>query len=270
MTAVALTIAGSDSCGGAGIQADLKTFAAFGVYGASVVSAVTAQNTLWVRAIHPIPPDVIGAQIDAVLEDIDVSAIKIGMLGTAVAVEAVASGCRRHRPRPIVLDPVMIATTGPRLLAEDALDALVRLLFPQSQLVTPNLIEAAALVNEPIAGDEAAMIRQAEAILQLGAPAVLIKGGHAAGPDSVDLLVRDGTVRRFVARRIDAPHMHGTGCTLSSAIAAGLANGHTLTDAIEAAKEYVGAAITASVSADIGHGAKPLHLGGRRTTLGCI
>lgn len=258
MTAVALTIAGSDSGGGAGIQADLKTFAAFGVYGASAVTAVTAQNTLGVLAIHPVPPTIIGAQIDAVLEDIDVSAIKIGMLGATDAIAAVAAGLARHRPRPIVLDPVMIATTGARLLPEAAMGALVRLLFPKALLITPNLAEAAALSNEPVADDEAGMIRQAEAILRLGASAVLIKGGHAAGPESVDLLVRDGTVMRFAKPRVALPDTHGTGCTLSSAIAARLANGDRLPDAIEAAKGYVTAAITASLSANIGHGAKPL------------
>lgn len=259
MTAVALTIAGSDSGGGAGIQADLKTFAAFGVYGTSAITAVTAQNTLGVRAIHPIPPDIIGAQIDAVLEDIDASAIKIGMLGATDAIEAVAAGLARHRHRPIVLDPVIIATTGARLLPEAAMGALVRLLFPKALLVTPNLIEAAVLSNEPVADDEAGMIRQAEAILRLGVPAVLIKGGHAAAPDSVDLLVRNGSVARFARPRIAMPDTHGTGCTLSSAIAAGLAHGNTLTEAIEAAKDYVTVAIAASLPQSIGQGAKPLH-----------
>jgi hydroxymethylpyrimidine/phosphomethylpyrimidine kinase len=259
MTAAALTIAGSDSSGGAGIQADLKTFAALGVYGASVVTAVTAQNTLAVRSIHPVPPDIIGAQIDAVLEDIDASAVKIGMLGATDAIEAVASGLSKHRPRPIVLDPVMIATTGARLLPEAAMGALVRLLFPKALLITPNLAEAAALSNEPVADDEAGMIRQAGTILRMGASAVLIKGGHTAGPDSVDLLVRDGTVMRFVRPRLASPDTHGTGCTLSSAIAAGLANGDTLADAIEAAKGYVAVAIAASMSQAIGQGVKPLH-----------
>ncbi|MDO8359567.1 MAG: bifunctional hydroxymethylpyrimidine kinase/phosphomethylpyrimidine kinase [Devosia sp.] len=259
MTAIALTIAGSDSGGGAGIQADLKTFAEFGVYGASVITAVTAQNTFGVRAIHPIPPDIIGAQIDAVLEDIDASAIKIGMLGTTGAIEAVASGLARHRPRPLVLDPVMIATTGARLLPEVAMDALVRLLLPKALLVTPNLIEAAALSNQPMADDEAGMVRQAEAILRMGASAVLVKGGHAAGPESVDLLVRDGSVVRFARPRIALPDTHGTGCALSSAITAGLANGDKLAEAIEAAKAYVTAAIATALSLHIGHGAKPLH-----------
>lgn len=268
MTAIALTIAGSDSGGGAGIQADLKTFAAFGVYGASVVTAITAQNTIDVRALHPIPPDIIGAQIDAVLEDIDASAIKIGMLGAACVIEAVAAGLARHRPRPIVLDPVMIATTGARLLPEDAKNALVRLLFPKALLVTPNLVEAAALSNEPVADDEGGMIRQAETILRMGAPAVLIKGGHAAGRESVDLLVHDGTVMRFTRPRIAVSDTHGTGCTLSSAIAAGLANGNTLTEAIEAAKAYVTAAIMASSFVNIGHGAKPLHSHRRQAKFG--
>ncbi|HTJ59295.1 MAG TPA: bifunctional hydroxymethylpyrimidine kinase/phosphomethylpyrimidine kinase [Devosiaceae bacterium] len=262
MTPIALTIAGSDSSGGAGIQADLKTFARFGVYGASVITAVTAQNTLGVRGIHPIPPEMIGAQIDAVLEDLDVAAIKIGMIGSAAAIEAIAAALARHPPRPVVLDPVMIATTGARLLPETALDALFRLLFPKTLLVTPNLIEAAAIANTPIAKDEAEMIRQAQIIQRTGAPAVLVKGGHGSGPESIDLLVRDGIVTRFVSPRIEAPQTHGTGCTLSSAIAAGLANGQTLTDAIEGAKALVSSAIAAAASANIGHGAKPLHHAG--------
>lgn len=242
----ALTIAGSDSGGGAGIQADLKTFAAFGVYGASVITAVTAQNTREVRAIHPVPPDIIAAQIDAVLEDIDVSAIKVGMLGGTDAIETVAASLHRHTARPVILDPVMIATTGARLLPEAALDALVRLLIPRALLVTPNLIEAALLVGEPVAGDEAGMVRQGNAILRMGASAVLIKGGHASGPESVDVLVGGGTITRFSRPRISVTSTHGTGCRLSSAIAAGLTNGDTLADAIEAAKAFVTDAIRLS------------------------
>lgn len=246
----ALTIAGSDSGGGGGIQADLETFAAFGVHGASVITAVTAQNTREVRAIHQVPPDIIAAQIDAVLEDIDVSAIKVGMLGSAEAIEAVAVSLGRHAARPLVLDPVMIATTGARLLPEAAMDALVRLLIPKASLVTPNLSEAAALLSEPVAGDEANMVRQGNAIRRMGASAVLIKGGHATGPESVDVLVGGGTITRFSRPRISVARTHGTGCRLSSAIGAGLANGDTLADAIEAAKDFVTEAIRLSDDAD--------------------
>lgn len=246
MARAALTIAGSDSGGGAGIQADLRTFAAFGVYGASVITAVTAQNTSEIRAIHPVPPGVIAAQIDAVLDDLDVAAIKIGMLGNADAIEAVAKSLDGQAACPLVLDPVMVATTGTRLLPEGAMDALVRLLIPRASLITPNLCEAAALLGEPAARDEAGMVRQARAILRMGAQAVLVKGGHAAGPESVDVLVHDGIVVRFVKPRISVTRTHGTGCTLSSAIAAGLTNGDTLGDAIEAAKAFVTDAIKLS------------------------
>lgn len=235
----ALTIAGSDSGGGAGIQADLKTFAAFGVYGTSVVTAVTAQNTREVRAIHPVPPHIIAAQIDAVLGDVDVSAIKIGMLGGVDAIEAVVAGLDQHAGRPLVLDPVMIATTGARLLAEDALDALISLLIPRASLVTPNLIEAAALLGEPVADDQVSMARQGRDILRMGAAAVLVKGGHAAGPESVDILVQDGLTTRFSRPRVRVTRTHGTGCTLSSAIAAGIALGRPLSDAVSAAKLHV-------------------------------
>ena len=239
----ALSIAGSDSGGGAGIQADLKTFAAFGVHCASVITTVTAQNTREVRAIHPVPPDIIAAQINAVLDDFAVAAIKVGMLGSADAIEAVAASLDGHAARPLVLDPVMIATTGACLLPAGALDALVRLLIPRASLLTPNLDEAAALLGEPVAGDEAGMVRQGTAILRMGASAVLIKGGHATGPHSVDVLVSGRTITRFSRPRIAVTRTHGTGCRLSSAITAGLANGDTLADAIEAAKAFVTDAI---------------------------
>ncbi len=185
---VAVTIAGSDSGGGAGIQADLKTFAALGVYGASVITALTAQNTKGVFAVHEVPADFITAQIDAVFSDLDVGAVKIGMLGNAAAIEAVAAGLVRHGARNVVLDPVMAATSGERLLRADALDALLKLIA-RASVVTPNLPEAAALLGVPAARDESEMLAQGQKLLELGADAVLIKGGHGSGPDSVDLLV---------------------------------------------------------------------------------
>ena len=259
MAPIVVTIAGSDSGGGAGIQADIKTFSAFGVYGASVITAVTAQNTVGVQAIHPVPPDIISAQIDSIFNDFHVRSVKVGMLGEAPVVEAVVFGLNKHAAHAIVLDPVMIATTGRRLLSENALDALCRRLIPMALIVTPNLPEAAVLSHEPMAVDETAMHRQAQAIRRLGARAVLIKGGHGHGPESIDLLVHDGGVVRFARPRIETPDIHGTGCTLSSAIAAGLAKGKTLIDAIEEGKAYVTAAIAASSSSCFGRGAKTIH-----------
>ena len=192
MTAIALTIAGSDSSGGAGIQADLKTFAALGVYGASVITALTAQNTQGVTGILDVPPDFIAAQIDAVFSDLDIAAVKIGMLSRTAAIEAVARGLTRHKAQNIVLDPVMVATSGDKLLAPDAVGALRRLLIPRALIVTPNLPEAAALTGASVARNEREMEIQARQILELGASNVLIKGGHGEGADSVDLLIGQG------------------------------------------------------------------------------
>ena len=257
---IALTIAGSDSSGGAGIQADLKTFAAHQVYGASVIVALTAQNTQAVRAIHPVPADFAAAQIDAVFEDLDVAAVKIGMLATAELIEAVADGLERHGARNIVLDPVMIAASGGRLLQEDAIEALKRRLLPLATLVTPNLPEAAALLGTAMAETEEAAAEQGSEIVALGAANVLVKGGHASGEDSVDVLVSKGGQRqRFVAPRIETLNTHGTGCTLSSAIASGLAHGIELTEAVTLAKRYISAAIAASDEVRVGHGHGPVH-----------
>ena len=259
MTAIAVTIAGSDSSGGAGIQADLKTFAALGVYGASVIAALTAQNTLGVTAIHDVPADFIAAQIDAVFSDLDVAAVKIGMLSQVAAIEAVAKGLARHRARNIVLDPVMVAASGDRLLAPDAVDALRNELIPRALVVTPNLPEAAVLTGATLARDEAEMEAQARFILSLGARTVLIKGGHGKGEDSVDLLIGQGEVVRLIAKRIATKNTHGTGCTLSSAIAAGLAKGLDFITAAQEAKAYVTAAIAGADKLQIGHGRGPLH-----------
>jgi hydroxymethylpyrimidine/phosphomethylpyrimidine kinase len=258
-TPIAVTIAGSDSSGGAGIQADLKTFSALGVYGASVITALTAQNTKGVTAIHDVPPDFIAAQIDAVFSDLAVGAVKIGMLSQTAAIEAVAAGLGRHAQKNVVLDPVMVAASGDRLLASDAVDALRRILIPRARIVTPNLPEAAELLGVPPAQDETTMRAQAERLLALGAKAVLIKGGHGSGPESVDLLVETNTVTRLAAKRIATKNTHGTGCTLSSAIAAGLAKGLALGDAVRAAKDYVTTAIASADRLSIGSGRGPVH-----------
>ena len=260
MTPIALTIAGSDSSGGAGIQADLKTFAALGVYGASVIAALTAQNTQGVTGIHDVPADFIARQMDAVFSDLAVGAVKIGMLSRVEAIEAVAAGLDRHKARNIVLDPVMVATSGDRLLAKNAVEALKRTLMPRAAVVTPNLPEAAALTDQPVAVNEDEMVEQARALIKRGAKAVLIKGGHGSGRQSVDLFVEaGGGVARLAGRRVATKNTHGTGCTLSSAIAAGLAKGLGLYEAAAAAKSYVSTAIAAADMLDIGHGHGPLH-----------
>jgi hydroxymethylpyrimidine/phosphomethylpyrimidine kinase len=258
-TAIAVTIAGSDSGGGAGIQADLKTFSALGVYGASVITAITAQNTVGVTGIHDVPPAMIAAQIDAVFSDLAVNAVKIGMLSVPLAIGVVAAGLDRWKQTQVVLDPVMVATSGDRLLAPEATHALARDLFPRALLITPNLHEAAALTDMPFAQNEDEMRAQAHALLALGANAVLIKGGHAQAADATDLLVTRDAVARFTAEKIDTKNTHGTGCTLSSAIAAGLAKGATLSDAVANAKAYVTAAIAAADELTIGHGHGPVH-----------
>ena len=259
MTPIAVTIAGSDSGGGAGIQADLKTFSALGVYGASVLTALTAQNTRGVQGIHDVPPGFIAQQIDSVFSDLPVRAVKIGMLSRPAAIETVAAGLERHAAQRVVLDPVMVAASGNRLLVPEAVDTLRRVLLPKALVVTPNLPEAAALLDEPVAGDEAGMLRQARLILALGPRAVLVKGGHAEGAESVDLLVDEAETVRFAGPRIDTRNTHGTGCTLSSAIAAGLAKGLPLRESVARAKAFMNGAIRASDQLQIGSGHGPVH-----------
>jgi hydroxymethylpyrimidine/phosphomethylpyrimidine kinase len=267
MPAIAVTIAGSDSSGGAGIQADLKTFAALEVYGASVITALTAQNTQGVNAIYDVPAGFIGAQIDAVFSDLAVDAVKVGMLFRPTIVEAVAAGLARHQARNIVFDPVTVASSGDSLLGGDVLDVLRRQLIPRVLMVTPNLSEAAALIGASQARNESEMEVQAREILALGARYVLIKGGHATdfgeNDDSVDLLVGQnqefGEVVRLGAKRIKTQNTHGTGCTLSSAIAAGLAKGRDVVTAVQEAKAYVTAAIAHADELHVGHGPGPLH-----------
>lgn len=255
---VAVTIAGSDSGGGAGIQADLKTFAALGVYGASVITALTAQNTRGITAIHEVPADFVTAQLDAVFSDLAVGAVKIGMLGNVAVVDAVIAGLVRDRAPNIVIDPVLAATSGEKLLRADAVDAL-RKLIAMARLVTPNIPEAAALLDVPPARDEADMRVQAERLLARGSGAVLIKGGHVAGRESVDLLVDAQGCERFAALRVATDNTHGTGCTLASAVAAGLAKGLALREAVREAKAYVTAAIVAADRLRVGLGRGPLH-----------
>ena len=260
MTAIAVTIAGSDSGGGAGIQADLKTFSALGVYGASVIAALTAQNTLGVTGIHDVPPAFIRAQIDAVFSDLDVKAVKIGMLSQPEVIECVAGGLRAHDQNTVVLDPVMVAASGDPLLAPEAIDVLKSLLFPLALIVTPNLHEAARLLDEPAAEDRQSMQRQASALLEFGPKAVLLKGGHGAGAESDDLLVtQNGGETWLSAARHDTKNTHGTGCTLSSAIAAGLAKGVDLKTAVASAKDYISRAIRAADRLSIGAGHGPVH-----------
>jgi hydroxymethylpyrimidine/phosphomethylpyrimidine kinase len=258
-TPIAVSIAGSDSSGIAGIQADVKTFSALAVYGASIVTAVTAQNTQGVTAIHHVPADIVAQQIDAVFSDLDVGAVKIGMLGHVATIEAVADALARHNAKNIVLDPVMISTTGERLIDDDGLEALRRELIPRALIVTPNLLEAAVLADTEFARSEQDMEAQARCILSLGAHNVLIKGGHGEGEESVDLLVRpEEEVLRLSARRITGETARGTGCTLSSAIAAGLAKRLDLITAVHAAKAYITAAIAGAYQLKVGHGRGPL------------
>ncbi|HEY1944744.1 MAG TPA: bifunctional hydroxymethylpyrimidine kinase/phosphomethylpyrimidine kinase [Roseiarcus sp.] len=307
---IALTIAGSDSGGGAGIQADLKTFAALGVYGASAITALTAQNTLGVSAIHLAPSEIVAAQIEAVLEDFDVAAVKIGMLGSAEIAEAVAgslgtppsplagegpgvrgrrasavgqralrrdpsSGAARHllkanaehssapqggtgRAPFVVYDPVLAASSGDALAGAGFLEAIKARLLPLIDCLTPNLSEAAALLGAPLATSEAEMARQGEALLKLGPRAVLMKGGHLEGAEAVDLLVTPVSVRRFAAPRLVSRNLHGTGCTLSSAIAAHVVLGAPLGDAVAEAKDFVRRAIEYGRDVTLGAGAGPL------------
>jgi hydroxymethylpyrimidine/phosphomethylpyrimidine kinase len=300
---IALTIAGSDSGGGAGIQADLKTFAALGVYGASVVTALTAQNTRGVQAIHYPPPDIVGAQIEAVLEDFAVAAIKIGMLGSVEIADVVAerlpsplgrgvggegapapAPASRPNPHPadfvghllpegegarafIVYDPVMAASTGDPLSGASFAESVRASLLPLVDCLTPNLAEAASLLGEAPARSEADMARQGKALLKLGPNAVLMKGGHLEGDEAVDLLVTEDAVHRFAAPRLASRNLHGTGCTLSSAIAANIVLGATLPVAVAAAKAFVRQSIERGQDVTLGAGAGPLIQSGLRSKL---
>lgn len=250
-----MTIAGSDSGAGAGIQADLKTFAALGVYGTSVITAITAQNTLGVTGIHEVPVELVRAQIEAVVSDIGVDAVKTGMLSSSAIIEAVAEGVERLKLSPLVVDPVMVAKGGDRLLREDAVEALRTRLLPLATVVTPNIPEAEVLAGHAIRSAEDRQ-RAAKGIVGLGARAVVVKGGHGEG-EPVDLLY-DGTgFREYAGPRIETTNTHGTGCTFASAIAAGLARGLDLDEAVAGAKAFVTEAMRRSFPLGKGHG--PLH-----------
>ena len=254
-TPIAMTIAGSDSGGGAGIQADLKTFAALGVYGTSVLTAITAQNTVGVTGVHEVPVGMIAAQIEAVFSDIGAAAVKTGMLSSREIIETVAGELVRLRVDRLVVDPVMVAKSGDRLLREDAVDSLKRNLLPLATVVTPNIPEAETLAGMQIVSENDAR-EAAMRIVSIGTSSVVVKGGHLPGPP-VDLFYDGTEFREFKAARIDTKNTHGTGCTFASAIAAGLAKGMALVDAVGAAKEYVTDAIRCSL--DIGHGHGPLN-----------
>jgi len=258
-TPIALTIAGSDSSGGAGIQADLKTFAAFGVYGASVITALTAQNTCGVAGIHHVPADFVTAQMDAVFSDLDVNAVKIGMVSQPATIAAIATALERWSPKHVVLDPVMVATSGDRLLDQGAVEGLRTGLIPRASLITPNLPEAAALLDEPLAVSRAAIESQGQRLLAMGCRMVLIKGGHGQGAESIDYLIGGEGVLVLAAPRVATKNTHGTGCSLSSAIAAGLAKGEELETAVRHAKTWISAAIAAADRLDVGRGHGPIH-----------
>lgn len=258
-TPIALTIAGSDSGGGAGIQADLKTFSALGVFGCSAIASLTAQNTLGVQGVLPIPPAFVQQQIHSVMSDINVGAIKSGMLATLEIIAAVAESLSAYPQIPFVLDPVMVATSGDRLLAEDAIQTLIEKLLPLATLITPNLHEAAVLLNVPTAQNLAEMQVQGEKIIALGARAVLMKGGHTDGEHATDLLITAAGVETFSAPRLHTKNTHGTGCTLASAIAAGLAKQLSLSDSVKQAKQYLHQALVHSEKLQVGQGSGPVH-----------
>ncbi|MEJ8809505.1 bifunctional hydroxymethylpyrimidine kinase/phosphomethylpyrimidine kinase [Variovorax ureilyticus] len=256
-----LSIAGSDSGGGAGIQADLKTFAALGCYGMTAITALTAQNTLGVSGIHGVPPEFLKAQIQAVVEDIGVDAVKLGMLHAPEVVEVVAWAIDHYKLPNVVLDPVMVATSGDRLIAAETVQVLVRELFPRAMVVTPNLDEAALLIGHAIDSVDA-LDDAASELLALGASAVLLKGGHLPGEDVVDLLAQsNGDRLQLASTRIVSRNLHGTGCTLSSAIASHLALGYDLAQAVERARNYVVAAMAAGADVKVGSGHGPLNHG---------
>ena len=256
-----LTIAGSDSGGGAGIQADLKTFAALGCYGMTAITALTAQNTTGVRSIYPVPPSMLADQIDAVLEDIGVDAVKIGMLHSPEIVQTVAAAIDKHQLVNVVFDPVMVATSGAVLINPEAKAVLVKEVFPRVTIITPNLDEAALLVGRAIT-TEAEMEAAAAELLAQGAAAVLLKGGHLAGETVSDLLMQAGGEKIWMrAQRIQTSNMHGTGCTLSSAIAAHMALGKPLVNAVQSARIFVRGALEAGAQIRTGHGSGPLNHG---------
>lgn len=261
MTAVALTVAGSDPTGGAGIQADLKTFSALGAYGTAVLTALTAQNTRGVTGVHPVPAAFVGLQLRTLLDDVGVHATKLGMLGTAEVVHEVATVLAERRPGPVVCDPVMVATSGDRLIDEAAVAAVRDELLPLADLITPNVPEAAALLDIPPAASVDTLRDQAVALLALGPRAVLLKGGHLGGPESVDVLASARGVHVTRRPRVPTTATHGTGCTLSSAIAALAARtpGAGWPALVDGARDYLQRALRAGAGLGIGSGHGPVH-----------
>jgi hydroxymethylpyrimidine/phosphomethylpyrimidine kinase len=254
-----LSIAGSDPSGGAGIQADLKSISANRAYGMAVITALTAQNTQGVIGVHTVPPMFVQAQIEALTTDIRIDAVKVGMIANAGIGRVIAAFIVHGGVGPVVIDPVMVAKGGARLLADDAIAVIAKELMPLADVITPNLEEAAALLNEPVAHNRAAMEAQASRLLQFGAKAILMKGGHLKGEESPDLLAdRDGQTW-LEAQRIVTRNTHGTGCTLSSALATQLAHGLPLVDAVKQAKAYIASAITGSGELSVGSGHGPTH-----------
>ena len=261
MTAVALTVAGSDPSGGAGIQADLKTFSALGAYGTAVLTALTAQNTVGVTGVHPVPAEFVGLQLRTLLDDVEVHATKLGMLGTAEVVREVAAVLRERRVGPVVCDPVMVATSGDRLIDDDAVSAVRTELLPLSDLITPNVPEAAVLLRAAPATDVDTLHAQASALLDLGPGAVLLKGGHLGGAESVDVLATGQGAVTTRRPRVATTATHGTGCTLSSAIAALAARsgGTDWSSIVETARDYLQRALESGSSLGVGSGHGPVH-----------
>ncbi len=258
MTFSVLSVAGSDPSGGAGIQADLKTFSALGAYGAAAITALTAQNTRGVTGVFPVPASFVTDQLDALFTDLDIRAVKTGMLGGPDVVGAVAAAIERYRVSNLVIDPVMVATSGDRLVSDETVEAIRDRLAPLATIITPNLPEAAALLGWDAVLPETAT-KAAEELRSLGTHAVLVKGGHGDGPDAVDVLADPDGTREYRAPRVHTRNTHGTGCTLSSAIAARLAQGAPLREAVAVAKRYVTGALRAADSLRVGHGAGPVH-----------
>ncbi len=252
-----LTIAGSDPSGGAGIQADLKSFAALGTHGMSVITTLTAQNTTGVSAIHDVPATFVREQVDQIFTDIDVHGVKIGMLGDPKTIEVIAAALERHNPAHIVLDPVMISQSGHRLIEAASIDALKKYLIPRATIITPNMPEAEELLGTVYNPDD--MIENAKALNQMGARAVLLKGGHGSGSQSIDIFAQGDHTEELTAPRIDTTNNHGTGCTLSSAIAVYLAKGLELPEACRAAKTYITAALQGADQLNVGKGHGPVH-----------
>lgn len=262
MTPTALTVAGSDPSGGAGIQADLKTFSALGAYGTAVLTALTAQSTRGVTGVHPVPAEFVAEQLHTLLDDVEVHATKLGMLGSADVVRAVAGVLAERRPGPVVCDPVMVATSGHRLIDDDAVAAVRAELLPLADLVTPNVPEAAALLDAGPASDVETLHEQARALLALGPRAVLLKGGHLGGPESIDVLATASGTTESRRPRIDTTATHGTGCTLSSALAALAARAGGTPDwaaLVEPARDYLQRALVAGAALRIGAGHGPVH-----------